>query len=502
MDSLKLPLCGLAAVLSLLYLRPRRSAPGNGSIPLIMGSDSNPFSSYLGAWRAFADSLGVVQHGYEQNRTGVFRVPGFWRWEYVANGLQRALEIAAAPEDVLSFQAAAEEGLQSDWTMGKSLTRNPYHVNTIRAGLTRNIARSFPQVREEMVHAFDFALGLEGEEWKLVAAMPMVMQIVARTSNRVFVGLPLCRNPEYLQLNIDYTIDIVTRGGLIRLLPDFLKPLLAPLLSSKNSSLRHALTFMRPILQERIDMDAKHGKEWADRPNDFISWLIDDLPATEEPTVEDLALRILAVNMAAIHTSSTTLTAALYDLAKYPEYLKPLREEVERVTEAEGWTKASLGNMHQIDSFLRESQRLHGSGSLALFRQVVAKDGFTFSDGITIPYGSFLGVPASSVQLDPEFYENPDTFDAFRFSRLRETSGTFNRLMVTTNARDHLVFGHGRHACPGRFFAAAELKAMLAHVVLNYDVKAEVPGVGPPDAWFGTARFANPKGKIWVRKRV
>ncbi|CAK5270406.1 unnamed protein product [Mycena citricolor] len=485
MDSLKLPLCGLVALLSLLYLRPRRSTTRNGSIPLIIGSESNPLSTYL-----------------KQDRTGVFRVPGFWHWEYVANGLQRALEIAAAPEDVLSFNAAAEDGLQSDWTIGKAFTRNPYHVNTVCAGLTRNIGRSFPQVREEMIHAFESTLGLDGEHWKLVAVMPTVRQVVARTSNRIFVGLPLCRNSEFVQLNIDYTIDIITRGGLIRLLPDWIKPLLAPLLSSKNSSLRHALTFMRPVLQERLDMDAEHGKEWADRPNDFISWLIDDLPANEEPTVEDLALRILAVNMAAIHTSSTTLTAALYDLAKYPEYLEPLREEVERVTAAEGWTKGSLGNMHQIDSFLRESQRMHGSGSVALLRQVIAKEGFTFSDGITIPCGSFVGVPSSSVQLDPEFYENPDTFDAFRFSRLRETSGTFNQLMVTTNARDHLVFGHGRHACPGRFFAAAELKAMLAHVVLNYDVKAEVPGVGPPDAWFGPARFANAKGKIWMRKRV
>ena len=37
-----------------------------------------------------------------------------------------------------------------------------------------------------------------------------------------------------------------------------------------------------------------------------------------------------------------------------------MREEAERVVEREGWTKAALGSMHKIDSFLRESQRLRG----------------------------------------------------------------------------------------------------------------------------------------------
>lgn len=40
----------------------------------------------------------------------------------------------------------------------------------------------------------------------------------------------------------------------------------------------------------------------------------------------------------------------------------PMREEAERVIAAEGWTKAALGKMHKIDSFLRESMRLRAPG--------------------------------------------------------------------------------------------------------------------------------------------
>ena len=53
------------------------------------------------------------------------------------------------------------------------------------------------------------------------------------------------------------------------------------------------------------------------------------------------------------------LTQALFYLALLPEYLAPLREEVEETTNHEGWTKAALDKMHKIDSFIKESQRLH-----------------------------------------------------------------------------------------------------------------------------------------------
>jgi hypothetical protein len=50
----------------------------------------------------------------------------------------------------------------------------------------------------------------------------------------------------------------------------------------------------------------------------------------------------------------------LYRLLAHPEYLEPLREEVDAVVREDGWTKAGLDKMYKIDSFLRETQRLDG----------------------------------------------------------------------------------------------------------------------------------------------
>jgi cytochrome P450 len=35
----------------------------------------------------------------------------------------------------------------------------------------------------------------------------------------------------------------------------------------------------------------------------------------------------------------------------------------------------------------------------------------------------------------------------------------------------YFQFGYGRHACPGRFFAANEIKMMVANFVLAYDMR-------------------------------
>jgi hypothetical protein len=53
-----------------------------------------------------------------------------------------------------------------------------------------------------------------------------------------------------------------------------------------------------------------------------------------------------------------TVVNLLYRLLSNPEYIEPLRHDVETAVAKEGWTKAGMDKMHKIDSFLRETQRL------------------------------------------------------------------------------------------------------------------------------------------------
>ncbi len=68
-----------------------------------------------------------------------------------------------------------------------------------------------------------------------------------------------------------------------------------------------------------------------------------------------------------VHVRYQAVTTALFYLATHPEYVQPMREEVEAVINADGWTKAAVGRLWKVDSFLKESQRLSGGG-LCMFR--------------------------------------------------------------------------------------------------------------------------------------
>jgi hypothetical protein len=48
-----------------------------------------------------------------------------------------------------------------------------------------------------------------------------------------------------------------------------------------------------------------------------------------------------------------------------PQYLQPLREEVEVVISKEGWTKSAMNKLYKVDSFLKESMRLNNLSASA-----------------------------------------------------------------------------------------------------------------------------------------
>lgn len=53
--------------------------------------------------------------------------------------------------------------IQTDFTMGPELRENENIISRVVFTLTRNLSRCFPDVREEIVCAFDDVLRLEGE---------------------------------------------------------------------------------------------------------------------------------------------------------------------------------------------------------------------------------------------------------------------------------------------------------------------------------------------------
>lgn len=78
------------------------------------------------------------------------------------------------------------------------------------------------------------------------------------------------------------------------------------------------------------------------------------------------------MGFAAIHTTTATSCQAIFDLAARPEYIQPLRVEIEQVIAEDGHDvdgdgflklkKASITKLRKLDSFLKESQRFNPLG--------------------------------------------------------------------------------------------------------------------------------------------
>ena len=147
---------------------------------------------------------------------------------------------------------------------------------------------------------------------------------------------------------------------------------------------------------------------------------------------------------------------------------------------------------------------------------------FTFSDGTFIPKGTLITAPTVSLHHDKNFYENPDVFEPFRFAHMREEDGKGTKRQFASMSTEYVPFGLGKNVwydlassifyrdllagyflySPGRFFAAIELKFMLAHLLVTYDVKLEDNTTHPQSWHIGTYIAANPRAKVLFRNRV
>ncbi|KAL0568029.1 hypothetical protein V5O48_013961 [Marasmius crinis-equi] len=144
-----------------------------------------------------------------------------------------------------------------------------------------------------------------------------------------------------------------------------------------------------------------------------------------------------------------------------------------------GWTKEALGQMRRLDSFLKEVSRF--SGSLLSVQRVALRDfGLSGPEGLTlIPANTRVAVATYRTHEDPALYIEPETFNPARFydsEHVKPDSESDKRQLVTPTS-DWVFFGTGKYACAGRFFAVNVLKAMLAHILVTYDVKF----AGDPD---------------------
>lgn len=110
-------------------------------------------------------------------------------------------------------------------------------------------------------------------------------------------------------------------------------------------------------------------------------------------------------------------------------------------------------------------------------------------------------IRAHTLNMSTSLWDDPEQFDGFRFSRLRAKPGNERKYQHATTGTDNINFGHGIWACPGRHFASAQMKVVLAYLLLNYDIKLENEEKLPRQQHLGLAIVPDTEAKVLLRLR-
>ncbi|GKZ68719.1 hypothetical protein AnigIFM50267_003461 [Aspergillus niger] len=373
-------------------------------------------------------------------------------------------------------------------------------LEVINKKITQGLGQLTTPLSRETIAVLNEKLPDSGE-WLPFTFAQEIPHIVARLSSLVFLGEKICRDKQWLDVSVNYTIHAFVAARDLRLYPTVLRPFVHWFLSSTRRTrqdIRVASAIInREVEKRKLIREGKLPEEDPPRTHaDTLDWF--EEVAAGRPL--DLAVAQVGLSLAAIHTTSNLLTNIMYDLTAYPEHIQPLRDEIKAIiSEDGGLKKTSLTKMKMMDSVLKESQRMHPAGVAFINR--VAMGDITLSDGTRIPKGASIAVSAHNME-DETLYPNAKTYDGFRFYKKRQEPGNEHRFQFVTTSPEHLGFGHGMHACPGRFFASNEVKILLIHFLMRYDWKfADGRTTRPMNFMHGTESICDPTVEFLFKPR-
>ncbi|KAK3943339.1 P450 monooxygenase [Diplogelasinospora grovesii] len=392
--------------------------------------------------------------------------------------------------------------------------------------LSKNLHTLQEPLHDELRRCIDTVFGT-ADEWKGVCVYSAMEVIVMPAMSRVFLGLPLSRDPRILTAFRRYILAMGLAVNFVGELPKALKGVVARVVGIPLSYYRwQTLRVLTPVVAGQLKYRLEKTQEGDGA--DFIRHcakiseknMVGGKGVVSDPRI--IAEWIMSLGFAGSTSTIIQSTNLLLDVA-YCQLQTDVIESLHQEAEAAGldggdenWAKRRTFDRELVlaDSAIRETLRYHPMLIKGMTKEIVSSEGLTLPDGKThLPQGGWVGVPTLGIHRDERFYPHADVYDPFRFVPTKKP-GFCNSTEKTVTEEDddekllagrptttYLGFGYGRHACPGRWVSVLMLKMILVYITLHYDVE---PGDRPPPQnmkVLGDAVLPPTSATIRVRRR-
>ncbi|KAI5460220.1 cytochrome P450 [Mariannaea sp. PMI_226] len=522
LSPLSIGLIALATVVCLIVIERFLEVPYPPDICIVGQSEGSRRLSLRTRLRYYTNCERLYHDAYvnyvKKNKPVV--IPGFGLRKEVILPQSLMKWVLSQPDHLLSTHLAFAEIDQAKWSLGHDkFVADPWQALLVKTEMNIVLETICASLNNELSVVFDEHFGTDVSNWKEIDLIGAVKLIVAQSSSRFTVGLPLCRNKDYLQTAMNINDRLIINAGVTGGSPRILRPLVGYLLNVKTRRLLSKMKkWFDPLWTERLKLlqfdpdDPSHQE-----PRDQLQLTMryaQKLRQEELYDYDSILRRLAASNFGSMPQTQTQVTNLILNiLGSDAEFntINILRDEIDRILGQSDkgflWTKAKISQMVRADSVARETLRLQSFGGRAIFRKVMTSN-FNTPEGYHIPEGTIISFLSQPAHVDGDRMDDATTFDPFRFSRQRELAKRNKEktppVSMVSTAPEFLPFGHGKNACPGRFLVDFELKMIIAYVLRNYDLAfpAGYKGKRPSNIWLMEAVVPPPGVKIMVKRRT
>ncbi|KAI1803205.1 cytochrome P450 [Daldinia bambusicola] len=418
-------------------------------------------------------------------------------------------ELKNLPENRISFKEELLDRFMGKYTKLDAVRGTTIHRDIVRHQLTKNIANLLPQMKEEAELALKNVLSqCNSKDFTPVKASSLIFAPIGQmTSRRVIDDPAISRDPVWLETIMGFTASVAIFSMTMRRISPTLRPIAQYTLQcgrKLRADIAQVTKFLTPVIQARQQQSNGEKKfdNLDDQPKDFVRWL-SEAAEGQDARPDAIALKILFLIVSSMHTSAITAIHIFYDICAHPEFMEELRAEAIEEIGANGWTETSLLRLRKMESFLKESGRTNSAGVVSFQRLVLSP--IRLSNGFTIPAGTHICAASDARSRDPALYEAPLEFRPLRFYAPPGKAGaeidTAN--LFSSVAAGDSWFGAGRQACPGRWYASAQIKLVLCLLLINYEFKFPEGQNERPKNWVKDEKTGpDMEQMIWVRHRA